>query len=380
MDNKPALNDYNYSISDSNNLLLILYHEIIFIYDGEKWGQIYINDINMPVTDFKLLKRPGFVEISPNIIGKEYIKSFLVLGGFNPESKICGKTVYSLNFKKNKQFNELSKTEMITYDCLLDFKFGDMNTSRYLNASINIEDKFVLLIGGKNEKGWLNSCEYLNLSTGKWEDFAALKSARTNFDCCYFIEQKNNTKTIYAYGGYSGPNVFPDNLIEYCNVEIIGGKLKETEWKNLKIVAENKSSLPKICARLIKFYENILIVGGSDGKHMLNDIFELDPNDGSITKLGELDTARNNFHILLQDEYIHLVGGSAYKYDRNDSMIENYVEKLTFDLNNRIESCPVSVLNEVFLFPITNMAIDESEFLQEPGFPYSTSSMTKKFN
>jgi len=380
MENKSKSTDYLFSPSDTDNLLLILYHELIFIYDGQKWGQLYINEINLPDTDFKNLKRPGIVEISPKIIGKDFLKSFVVTGGFNPITKTCVKTVYMLNFKKNKLFDEHNKTEIVTYDCLLDFKYGDMKTNRYLHASINVENRFLLLIGGKNEKDWLNSCEYLDLNTGKWEDFSPLKSARANFDSCYIVDQKNNRKSIFLYGGFNGPNNYAENLIEFYNIEInSSGKLKLDEWKNLKIVNESGLNLPKISARFVNYDENILIIGGSDGKHMLKNVYELDLTNGEINKLGELKTPRNNFHVLLRDDYIHLVGGSANKYVYTEYEIENYVEMFTFDLSNRVESTNVAALEEIFLFPIRNFGIDEYEFRQEPGFPYSSSLITKKF-
>jgi hypothetical protein len=381
MDNKSKSTDYLFSTSDTDNILFILYRELIFIYDGQKWGQLYINDINMPDTDFKNLKKPGIVEITPKISGKDFIKSFVVTGGFNPDTKTCVKTVYILNFKKNKQYDTLYKTEIDTYDCLLDFKYGDMKTNRYLHASINIDNRFLLLIGGKNEKNWLDSCEYLDFNTGKWEDFSPLKSARANFDSCYMVDQKCNKKSIFLYGGFNGLNTYADNLIEFCNLEInSSGKLKLDEWKNLKIVSGSDLNLPKISARFVRYDENILIIGGSDGKHMLKNVYELDPSNGEINKLGELKTPRNNFHVLLRDDYIHLVGGSANKYVYNEDEIENYVEMFTFDLSNRIESTNVASFKEIFLFPIRNFGINEYEFIQEPGFPYSSSLITKKFD
>jgi hypothetical protein len=369
--------NYKFSIEDKDNVLFILYNEIIFMFNGQKWGQIYISDVNMPDTEFKYLKKPGLVEISSGL-GEESAKIFLVTGGFIPESKSCVKTVYLLNFKESTVQDELSKKESTSIDCHLDFKFADMKTSRFLHGSVNIEDKFVLVLGGKNEKEWLSSCEYLDLNSGKWHEFSSLNYPRANFDFLNYFDLKKNTSRIYVYGGYSKINTFAENLIEYIDIENVSGELKKTEWKILSLSYDKTLNLPKISTRLVRYDENILIVGGSDGKHMLKDIFEMD-DSFEINKVGELNTPRNNFHYLLKEGDVYAVGGSCNKFSYQDDLIDNYVEKFTFNLSNKIESTNIPAIRDLFLLAIQNLSISEFEFTNEPGFPYSSSIMTKQF-
>jgi hypothetical protein len=257
------------TVNDTDLSLFILYNEILFAYDGDSWSQVYISDINLPGTDFRFLKKPSMIEIPPL---KNAHKSFLVSGGFNPQQKSFSKTNFLIN---------IIKSEVNSYDALLDFKYSDMMTNRFLHAGINIENKFVILIGGKNEKGWLNSCEFLNLSSGEWKEFPCMSNSRANFDCILFSE--NNKHLLYAYGGYAGVGNFSENLIEVCEVNM--NSMVNSKWSPLKI--NNKiENLPKVCSRIIKYDDNILIVGGSDGKHLLNNIYELDIQNNEINSLG----------------------------------------------------------------------------------------------
>jgi len=355
-------------VDDNDNILLILYNEILFLFDGHKWSCIYISDINLPDTDFKHLKKPSLVEISNN----QYMKTILVTGGFIPTDKSFAKTVYTLNFRKSVD----PKEKTTSYDCLLDFKYGDMKVNRFLHNSININGEYVIIIGGKNDKGCIDSCEYINLKTGEWKNFTSMIVPRSNFDC--ILNSKNNTQTIYVYGGYSGAGKFSEPLIEFCQIDC--NNLDKSQWKQLNIKDNMKFTLPKICSRIINYDDNILIIGGSDGKHLISDIYELDTNDMEIHRIGKLRTARNNFHCLFRENDIFLVGGSCKKFTYCDEFIDNYVEKFTFNLANQIETNNIPVLTDILLTPIRNLSINESEFISEAGFPYYSSIISKEFN
>ena len=52
-----------FTFYDKDNELLIIAGMTIFIYNGEKWSNIIINDVNLPDTDFSILKRSSLAEI-----------------------------------------------------------------------------------------------------------------------------------------------------------------------------------------------------------------------------------------------------------------------------------------------------------------------------
>jgi hypothetical protein len=366
-----------FSAVDTDNALFILYQNIVYVYRGGNWGQIHVNDVNMPDSDFKKLKKPGLVEISPSIVGKDWVKTFLVIGGYNPFEKNCVKTVYLINFEKNIIKNEIFNKEVITYDCFLDFKYGDMKQSRYLHGSVNIEDQFVFVFGGKNEKDWLKSSEYIDLTNGIWQEGPSLNSERSNFD--WYLYEEKGKKTLFVYGGFSGVKNYPTDLIETIDIELINGKIRFSDWRVLKCSIDKSLNLPKFSSRIVRYDDNLIIIGGSDGKHILPTVFELDTATSEITKLGDLKTPRINFHVLLRDDYIHLIGGSVSKFKIDEDSIENYGEKFTFNLMNKIESESIPIMKEILIIPLLNLEINEFEVNQEPGFPYNSSLMSKDF-
>ncbi len=137
----------------------------------------------------------------------------------------------------------------------------------------------------------------------------------------------------------------------------------------------NVSNLSKIAGRMISYDDNILITGGTDGKHIISDIYELDTNDNNISRVGKLNAPRNNFHYLINNGDMYVVGGTVNHYKMSSDIIENYVEKFTFNLANEIESTDVPVKKNVFSIPM-NLSND---FMKEPGFSYSSSIILKQF-
>ena len=121
---------------------------------------------------------------------------------------------------------------------------------------------------------------------------------------------------------------------------------------------------------------NIMIVGGFNGQKLQSDIYEFNTSSNEIEKLGELKNPRSNFHYLIYNDYIHIIGGSFKNIQINQDMIENYIEKFTFTLTNDIESENIGI-NSKMLFPINNFDANYNEINSEPGFPYSASVIFK---
>jgi hypothetical protein len=366
------------NVNDDDNVLFILYNEVLFMFNGEKWTQIYISDVNLPGTEFRNLKKPAMAEI---VLKGNYTKSFLVTGGLEMTTFSFAKTVYSLNIKSAVESENTKDSKgQISYDCLLDFKYGDMKTSRFLHNMLNIDNKFMVVIGGKNEKGWLKDCEALDIATGEWSNIPELNYPRANFDCLLYNNE--GKYTIYAYGGFESVGKFPDFLIETCEIDLNSKSQIFSKWKKINLSSSDEidalNRMPKICNRLVQYDQNILIVGGSDGKHLLQEVFELDPETNEINPLGKLISPRNNFHLLYKEGDVYVVGGSCKEFYHEKDLIQNYSEKFTFNLAGKVETQEIPVLKDIFLFTFENLGIDHREFLNEPGFPYSASVVSKK--
>jgi hypothetical protein len=339
-------------MENKGNKLFILYNKIFYTFNGEKWESIFINDLTFSDNNFSNLKKPALCETKAQ---NDSEKTFLLSGGFIPSQKLVNKTVYVIYLKK----------EGDSYSCNIDFKYPDIKTSRYMHQMIALDDDNILVIGGKNEKAWLKSCELLNLTSKKWTDYPSMNLERSNFDA-YRLENR-----VYVVGGFSGNCEFAKDLIEYLDV-------KSQKWTTIKTKGESITKLA--CARVTSFDGfNLLILGGFNGTKLEDAIYELNPDDGEITKLGLLKSPRSNFHCLVNDGYVYLLGGSVKEFHRGDSGIENYGERFMFTLTNDVESQDIPVHQDILLYCLPDTEMYD-EFMSEPGLPYSASLITKNFN
>lgn len=357
-----------FSFYDKDNMILIVVSNAVFTFDGEKWNSYPISDINLPGTDFSILKRPSIAEIyQPK--NSQYSKVLLISGGFNMPNKSSSKQNFVLNF-----FHDEKETK-----CILDFKYSDMTTGRFLHSAVNIANKYIILIGGKNEKEYLSSCECLSIDTKKWSQFPSMLSPRANFASCV-----TNNSTIYLYGGYIANGQFNTNKLTSSNVDL--SDISKSKWTELSLKSDKENSMPKACCCILPYEDNIILTGGTNGQNLLSGLFEIkisemNEKEVEVDYLGEAKTARNNTHFLMKDGYFYLVGGAIKKYEFNESktVIENYSEKFTFDLNNDIESSLLGVDSSDIIEPLNNFGINSNEYKNEPGFPYNCSIITKQF-
>jgi hypothetical protein len=341
-------------MENSKNKIFILYGKIFYTFDGEKWESIYINDTTYSDNNFPNLKKPALVEIVPQ---NDSQKTFILTGGFIPTTKFINKAVYIIYLKREAES---------TYSCNIDFKYPDNKTARYMHQSVALDNENILLIGGKNDKAWLKSCEVLNLTTKKWNDYTPMNIERSNFDI-YKLEDK-----VYAVGGFSGNCEFAKNLIECLDI-------KSQKWS---IISTKGEIIPKLaCSKVTSFDGfNLLILGGFNGTKLVDEVFEFSPDSKEITKLGKLKAARSNFHCFVQDVNVVLLGGSVKEFVKgSDNIIENYGEKFTFNLTNDIESEDISVPQDVLLYCLPDMEMYD-ELISEPGLPYSASIISKDFS
>lgn len=352
-----------FTFYDDNNILFIITNMSLYSFNGETWTNMIINDINVPGNNFSSLKCSSLVELFT--IEKDYLKILMVTGGFDSTLKSASKTVFVLKINESQ--------------CLLDFKYCDIKTSRYLHESVNIFNKYTIIIGGRNEKGFLTSCECLSLETKEWSDFPQLLTPRANFSAGVI------NSTIYLYGGYCSIGQFSDKTVEYCNIN--SDEIIKSQWKSVTLKCEETSLIPKLNIRLIPYGKNLIICGGTNGDLILDGIFEIEFDDMKTDKvnmilLGKLKTPRSSYHAFMKDGNFYLVGGSikTIDYDENKTHINNYIEKFTFDLKNSIDSSLIPVASDDIIQPLINLGVNIATYKQEPGFPISCSIITKTFH
>lgn len=359
-----------FTFYDKDTSLFIIVNMKIFTFNGSTWKNITIDDKNLPNTDFPILRRPNVSEIYQEDPNK---KILIVTGGFNLQTKSSSKSVYILNIFHDKTDN--------TSKAFLDLKYNDNNTGRFLHSSANIANKFLIIMGGRNEKVYHNTCEYLDLVTHKWNEFPSLKTPRANHSTSVINESK-----IYLYGGYESNGIFVKDKLCYCDVNI--SQPSESKWLSLEIKMENENQLlPNACACIFPYEDNFIICGGTNGEHLLNGIFEVKIDDIEnekevpCEKLGELRTPRSNFHMFMKDGDFYAVGGSVKEFFFNEDKkeINNYIEKFTFSLSGKIDSENIKVNSDDLILPLIDININTSSYKNEPGFPFNTSILSKDF-
>lgn len=342
-----------FDLMDSNNELIILAKMSILIFDGKNWKSILINDLKLPNSDIENLLKPSLCEIYQTKEKKE--KIFVLTGGFNLNQKSASKTTFVLNLN-----NE---------NCFLDLKFDDLNCARFMHGSINIKNKFVLVFGGKNEKNFVVQNEILDIEQKKWKNFPDLPKPKANFSYC--VVNENN---LFLFGGFEANGKYSENKLIKCEINV--DEFEKSLWKNIILKGKNVDNLPLACAGMFPNDDNIIICGGTNGKEIVDSIFEIDTNEETVEKIGKLNQARSNCHTLMNNGNYFLIGGNMKQFKFNNNEIENYIEKFSFDLNNEIIANSINVKTEQ-IFPKIKDKINF--YKNEAGFSFCASLMSKNY-
>jgi hypothetical protein len=344
-----------FDLMDTNNELIILVNMSILIYNGTEWKSILINDIKLPNSGIENLLKPSLCEIY-NSKEKKNEKVLILTGGFNLNEKSSSKTTFVLNLNNEK--------------CFLDLKYEDLNYARFMHGSINIKNKFILVFGGKNEKNFVLKNEILDINEKKWKNFPDLISAKANFSYCVI-----NENNLFLYGGFEANGKYCENKLTKCEINV--ENFEKSVWKNLILKGKNIENLPLACAGMFSNDDNIIICGGTNGKEIIDSIFEINTNDETVEEIGKLKQARSNFHVLMNNENFFLVGGNLKEFkNNNNNEIENYIEKFSFDLNNEIIGNLINVKIDD-IFSDLKMKDKINYFKNEPGFSFCASLMSK---
>jgi len=176
-----------------------------------------------------------------------------------------GDNDHGVYLKSHYLYDELRST-LIT--------LNDMNQVRSRHALTNVKDK-VYAIGGENEYGILNHCEYYDIKENKWIVVGQLHGARCNLSACSL------DNSIYVIGGWNKSYL---NTIEELDVS-------SNKWEIVKI--KEKSLKPIQVAGVVGIIGNeILIFGGyQEGELLTSDCYSFHTKDGKLTKKGDMKVA-----------------------------------------------------------------------------------------
>jgi len=342
-----------FDLMDTNNELIILANMSILIFNGSEWKSVLINDLKLPNSEIEKLLKPSLCEIYESKEKKE--KLLILTGGFNSNTKSASKTTFVLNLNNNEK-------------CFLDLKFGDLDNARFMHGSINIKNKFILVFGGKNEKNFVLKNEILDINEKKWKNFPDLLNPKANFSYC--VVNENN---LFLFGGFEENGKYSENKLTKCEINV--DDFEKSLWKNINLKGKNIENLPLACVGMFPNDDNIIICGGTNGKELIDSIFEIDTNEETVEKIGKLNQARSNCHTLMNNGNYFLVGGNLKEIKfNNNNEIENYIEKFSFDLNNEIIGNLINVkTDDIF----GNIKDKINFYKNEAGFSFCASLMSK---
>lgn len=348
-------NEDTSQIHPSLNLVIVT-GKIISFFDGRDWWFSEAIDKEVGTEEFQYLRKQSIIEILPK--DEDCLTCLLSTGGLNLYDKKVINHCFLINVKLE---------DKVPY-FFVSLGYPDMLTKRSLHNTLNIDNKYFLAIGGKNDSGWLKDCEVFNQQSKKWEAFPSMICARSNFDSVIL------NKKIFVYGGFSLKECFSEILIEYCEFNT---ELNKNKWEAIKI--EN-TSLPLACSKLFKYKEDkLLIIGGCDKTKLRNEVYEFDYVNNQIGKVTELKNGRTNFHLLPEQNNLFILGGS-FKYeftDKNGTTISNYIEKI--DLKNLNTEKDITEYNMSYQLEIVNNLgnkLDQQYY--DPGFSLSASLLLKE--
>lgn len=352
--------DEKVQVKGEQNKLAIFTGKIISFFNGLDWWYNEIVDRESGTEEFQFLRKQAIIEIPPK--EKDCISTFLSTGGLNLTERKVTNHCFLINVKIE---------DNVPY-YILSLGYPDMISKRCLHNLININNKFFLAVGGKNDNQWLNSCEIFNYESKKWENFPSLKSARSNFDSVLV-----NNK-IFVIGGFCEKDKFSENFIEYINLDF--NDIMKNKWDTLKT---SISSLA--CSRIYNTNENkFIIFGGCNKNTTIKDIYQFDLTNLNLSKVGELNFGRTNFHYLGVNNTLYVLGGSfKIEYSgKNYSKITNFSEKIDLNKLNEIKELQEYDCSEQ-LSILENYGNDYDKQYYDHGFSLSASLIVKdttKFN
>ena len=232
--------------------------------------------------------------------------------------------------------------------------------NRTKSSIISLNNK-IYIVGGKNGKTFLASCEKYDPITGNWSQIAPLNIPRSN------ILLTVNEEKIYAISGDQENKKF--NVCEvYCHVE--------NTWKVL-----GSLNRPRLAAAAVSYFGSVWVLGGSYNLEIYDQIEVLDLEskldlDSETWKTCpiKLNRKRCRHCAIVYNEKLFIIGG----YD-GKSFLDNFevfnqttkqfteIIKITLKVPRSRLSCCISS-NRIYIFggfDHKGNALKSSEFYEE---------------
>jgi N-acetylneuraminic acid mutarotase len=212
------------------------------------------------------------------------------------------------------------------------YKLSDLKFSHFFGNMIYCElNSSLYCLGGINSK----KCEmyrndeivFTNIALDKkvtqkvWETLPDLNVSRHECSSIFY----NNF--LYVFFGYNNLTNFNNNTIERMNI------MKHENWEILSYTNPSYLNVTLNSHSIIKYNDNeLLILGGFDGKHYRDSIFIFNVKTNSFhqTNLKIPDLKKNTYYYFFKES-------SFVKITEYDNVVDNSLPNyVLFDSNNRL--------------------------------------------
>ena len=177
-------------------------------------------------------------------------------------------------------------------------------------------DPKVVIAGGRNEKGALNSVEMFSLTNGTWTPLQEMKERRWGASSVVYNDH------VYVSGGYNGMTWLKSTEKLSLNAVHVD---QSVAWENVQV--ELPTEL--VGHRSVVFNEQLIVIGGYDGLGYSNSITEISLVPPHTSKLLATMPQRRNFHgVAIFGDKIFIVGGrecSDFQRSRNKLCLRSVV-------------------------------------------------------
>ena len=276
------------------NVLFTFVDNNILMWEPESHEWDYIINVSSIDSSFN-----GFPDFASCVMLKFTPYNALFIGGLDSEDqkdKCLNQTYYIIVHERNFAIIT-SGPKLIqgryTHECCALYDEKAKSNKIYILGGIFFNDS-------QKDKVWLNSCEKIEIFVNK-ETILPLPPMNEKRSLFASVIFKNN---IYAIGGFNGMESLAKITIECMDLE-------NEKWSILTLnTCQNWDNYAgqKACI----YDDSILIMGGSNGKKILNNCFSL--KNQTIQEFPGLSFARSCFAVYIQNKKLFVTYGYGSRF------------------------------------------------------------------